>query len=250
MTRIAKATLLAFLLLGAVIALLAFLLLPAPIERDAPRSLPWQLPDYRLAETSWQVGEDGKIYTSVQHFFLRDISPRMVSWFYQQLPISTVQLSGRTLPLYHIFHPTEHGTIRMIEAAADGTPGMAEGAMIYRSEWFGPFDSRGKARIVEFSEQGMLACTEAAGIVIGMVRHQLQAQNGGTAYRVDSVIGTDLPVFGPLINLALRHFVFHPAMLEQWRRHQVEEVASLQFFLPEIYAQRDKGNHFIIGQAP
>jgi hypothetical protein len=40
--------------------------------------------------------------------------------------------------------------------------------------------------------------------------------------------------------------VFHPEMLEQWLRHQIEEVASLQFFLPQIYAQRDSGTHFLL----
>ena len=59
---------------------------PGPLTRDAPRDLPWELPDYRLAHTSWEVGEDGRIYTQVEHFFLKGISPEMVSWFYQQLP--------------------------------------------------------------------------------------------------------------------------------------------------------------------
>ena len=39
----------------------------------------------------------------------------MVSWFYQQLPISTVELHGVTYPLYHIFHPSEHGTLRVLD---------------------------------------------------------------------------------------------------------------------------------------
>ena len=115
-----------------------------------------------------------------------------------------------------------------------------------REEWFGPFDSRGAARIVGFSDAGMLAIPEVAGLEIGRVRHSLRAVNGGTAYRVDSVIGSDLPLIGPLINLYLRKQVFHPAMLEQWRRHQVEEVASLQFFLAQIYAQREHGRHFVL----
>ena len=219
---------------------------PASIERDPPRELPWVLPDYRDANTSWEIGPGGKIHTRVEHFFLEDISPAMVAWFYRQLPISTVEYRGVTYPLYHIFHPTEHGTLWVLEPAPDGTPGMSAGAMIMREEWFGPFDSRGAARIVEFSDAGMLAIPEVAGLEIGRVRHSLRAVNGGTAYRVDSVIGSDLPLIGPLINLYLRKQVFHPAMLEQWRRHQVEEVASLQFFLAQIYAQREHGRHFVL----
>ena len=63
------------------------------------------------------------------------------------------------------------------------------------------------------------------------------------------MIGSDLPVLGVAINYYLRTRVFHPAMMEQWQRHQVEEVASLQFFLPELYSQRGRGNNFVLSTA-
>jgi hypothetical protein len=234
------------LLLCIALAAAVWLLTPAPLKRDAPRDLPWQLPDYRLAKTSWTVGDNGRIHAQVEHFFLADISPGMVAWFYQQLPISTVELQGKTLPLYHIFHPSEHGTLRVVQPAPNGAPGMALGAVISRDEWFGPYDSRGAARIVEFSDNGMLAIPEIAGMPFGEVRHSFKAENGGTTYRVDTVIGSDFPVLGRLLNLYLRTRVFHPKMIDQWQRHQLQEVASLQFFLRELYAQKESGNHFVL----
>lgn len=229
-----------------IIALLLWSLSAEPLQRDTPRNLPWKLPDYRLANTHWEVGEDGRIQAHVEHFFLAGISPEMVAWFYQQLPISTVELQGVTYPLYHIFHPTEHGNIGVQEPAPDGTKGMANGAIIQRDEWFGPFDSRGAAKIVELTPAGMFAVPIAGPFKIGEVRHSFKARSGGTAYTVDAVIGSQLPVLGSLLNLYLRERVFHPQMLEQWQRHQIEEVASLQFFLPQIYAQRDSGTHFVL----
>ena len=230
-----------------VLGVISFLAIsPAPLERDSPRNLPWVLPDYRNAHTQWEVGEDGRIYAEVQHFFLAGISPAMVAWFYQQLPISTVNLNGTTYPLYHIFHPTGHGRIRVVEAAPDGSPGMAKGSTIMREEWFGPYDSRGTARMVEFSDAGMRAVPIAAGLEIGQVRHIYKAENGGTVYKVQAVIGSDLPVIGPLLNWYIRTRIFHPAMMELWQQHQIEEVASLQFFLAELYAQRDGENHYVL----
>ncbi len=243
MQMLRKAFLAGLLLVAVGVAGVA-LLAPGPIERDPPRDLPWQLPDYRQAKTAWSIDDDGRIHTRVEHFLLRDITPEMVAWFYQQLPISTVEFRGATYPLYHIFHPTEHGTLRVLEPAPDGTPGMSVGALIMREEWFGPYDSRGAARIVEFSSAGMLAVPVFAGVEMGSVRHTLEAVDGGTAYRVDAVIGSDLPLIGWLLNRYLRERIFHPAMLAQWQRHQVEEVSSLQFFLAQLYAQRGRGNHF------
>ena len=230
------------------LALAVPLLAPEPIVRDAARDLPWTLPDYRLATTHWEIGEDGRIYAEVEHFFLRDITPEMVSWFYRHLPISTIEYQGTTYPLYHIFHPTEHGTLRVLEAASDGSAGMGLGAMVEREEWFGPYDSRGAARVVEYSDLGFVAVPEVAGIPIGEVRHTLSEVAGGTEYRVDAVIGSTLPVLGPLLNWYLRNKVFHPEMMAQWQRHQLEEVASLQFFLAELYAQRNAGNAFVLKQ--
>ncbi len=241
--RLAVTALIAITVVGVITALL---ISSTPLERDAPRDLPWVLPDYRSAHTQWEVGEDGRIYAEVEHLFLAGISPKMVAWFYHQLPISTVELNGVNYPLYHIFHPTGHGRIRVVEAAPDGTPGMAQGATIMREEWFGPFDSRGTARMVEFSDNGMLAVPIAGGLEIGEVRHIYTAKNGGTAYKVQAIIGSDLPVIGRLLNWYIRTRIFHPAMMELWQQHQIEEVASLQFFLAELYAQRGRGNHYIL----
>lgn len=235
-----------FGVLAVLLVVTLWLVYPQPLERDAPRDLPWQLPDYRLANTHWEVGPQGKIHTSVEHFFLEDITPDMVAWFYQQLPISTIAYKGVTYPLYHIFHPTEHGTLRVVAPAFDGTPGMATGALIARDEWFGSYDSRGTARIIELSPSGMLAIPQFFGLEIGEVRHSFKGLNGGTSYRVDTIIGSNLPVIGRLLNFYIRTWVFHPQMLEQWQRHQVEEVASLQFFLAQIYRQRGGGQHFTL----
>ena len=241
-----KKTLLGALAVVLVAAAALWSLSPQPLYRDPPRQLPWQLPDYRDATTHWEVAQDGRIHASVEHFFLHDITPAMVAWFYQVLPISTVELDGTTLPLYHIFHPTEHGRIEVRHGAPDGKPGMATGATVYREEWFGPHDSRGAALLQEFSDKGMLAIPTTAGIAFGEVRHSYRMHEHGTAYRVDAVIGSDLPVIGTLLNAYLRRQVFHPRMMAQWQRHQIEEVSSLQFFLPTLYAQRERGHHFIL----
>lgn len=237
------------LVVVAIAVLLATLLAPRPLYRDPPRDLPWELPDYRGADTGWHIDERGRIHAYVEHFFLEGISPAMVAWFYQKLPISTVEYRGRRMPLYHIFHPSEHGRLRVVEPASSGRRGMAAGALIEREEWFGPYDSRGAARLETFSDTGMVAVPEVAGLGFGRVQHRLRAEGDGTAYRVDAVIGSDLPVLGVAINYYLRTRVFHPAMMTQWQRHQVEEVASLQFFLPELYAQRGGGNHFLLSTA-
>ena len=229
-------------LLGALITFALVACSPAPIPRDAPRDLPYDLPDYRAASTGWEVLEDGRIHAWVEHLFLADITPQQVAWFYRYLPIASIDYKDTVYPLYHFFHPTEHGRLQVVEAASDGSAGMGIGSVVQRDEWFGQYDSRGAARIDSFTDSGFVAIPEAVGLTIGEVRHQLRAEAGGTRYRVDTLIGSELPVLGTLLNWYLRTRVFHPDMLVEWQRHQVQEVSTLQFLLPVIYPQRGDGN--------
>lgn len=213
--------------------------LPQPaVAHDPPRDLPWNLPDHRLADKGYEYLPDGRIRVITHHLPLPDITPEMLAWFYQQLPISTVDLNGINYPLYHLFHPSEHGRLWVAEAAPDGTPGMAQGATIVREEWFGQFDSRGRARIAEYSNEGFVAVAYIAGIAMGVVQHRYSVVNGETRYTVQATLGTDLPVLGTLLNAYLRHRVFTPEMIGEWTRHQIEEVGSLVHFLPALYQQR------------
>jgi len=233
-----------------ILLLLIFMWLkPLPkVKHDAPRVVPWELPDYRQAKTNIEILNDGRIQIEIEHLPLHDITPEMVRWFYKHLPISTVEISGNEYPLYHIFHPSEHGKIQVIENASDGTVGMGIGALIERHEWFASYDSQGTGRITEFSARGMTIQPEVAGMHFGIIRHEFNQTGSGTQYNVLSIIGSDHPIMGPMINLYIRQKMFPPKMLEQWLRHQVQEVSSLQFILPKLYHNRAKAvnNLYII----
>jgi len=222
-----------------------WLLNPEPLKRDPPRPVPWNLPDHRLAKKQVEYTAEGTLKIQVDHALLPGVTPAMVAWFYRILPISTLEYQGVTYPLYHFFHPTEHGTIWIADAASDGQPGMGQGAVVARDEWFGPYDSRGAARLTSFSDVGMVAEAQVAGINFVTIRHSFTAAEGGTQYRLEALIGNDLPLIGALLNLYLRTQVYHPAMVKEWLRHQVEEVGSLPFLLPQIYAQRNPRNHYV-----
>jgi len=252
------------------------LLFPAPdFERHAPRDLPWVLPDHSQAFKHVEVLSNGQLHIKIEHPILTGISPAMVSFFYQVLPISRVALNGVEMPMYHIFHPTEHGYIEVKQAAASGKAGMTRGAVIERREWFGDYNSKGSGRIIEMNDEIMRVRTEMFGLNFGEMTHRFEmaasgtstsATSGtststsasaligtsiGTRYTVETFIGSDLPVLGPLINRYIRYKMFPPAMVEQWLRHQLEEVSSLQFFLAELYQQRhNKTNHYTLNINP
>lgn len=225
-----------------VVGLVAFMWLkPMPeFDHDQARNLPWQLPDYRAANSQVEILDDGRLHIQIEHLPLVDITPKMVSHFYQVLPITQVLLKGDIMPLYHIFHPTEHGHIEIKEPGLNGIAGMSEGALVYRQEWFGPFNSKGAGRIVKKTDTVMVAQPEMMGLNFGRITHRFEQTHSGTRYTLDSIVGSDLPIIGPLINYYIRHKMFTPNMVQQWLRHQIQEVSSLQFFARELYQARNE----------
>jgi len=221
--------------------LIAFAL-PANPKHDPPRQIPWPLPDATGAVTSHEILPDGRIHLRIQHHPLPGVTPEMLAWFYRVLPISQVEFDGALRPLYHLFHPTEHGRIWIEAPAADGNPGVGAGGIVARFEWFGPYDSEGAARVVELSPRRFVSRPQVAGLRFGEIRHEWGSSPQGATYSVDSIIGVDWPLIGPLVNALLRRTTFSEDMLREWKRHQVEEVGLLPYFLPELYAQRNDRN--------
>ena len=205
---------------------------------DQPRDLPWTLPDYKEAKTEFHILEDGRLAITIEHLPLPGVTPEMLIWFYRVLPISTVRINDREYPLYHLFHPSEHGRISVVEPAVDGSQGMGVGALVKRREWFGPYNSKGSGRVLKFGSEGMTVAPEVGGFKVGTIEHRFEPGTCGARYTVTSVLGSEMPVLGTLINLYIRHKQFPAKKIEQWLRHQVQEVSSLPFFLPGLYQRR------------
>ncbi|MCL6415301.1 hypothetical protein MIB92_06540 [Aestuariirhabdus sp. Z084] len=224
------------LLLLLALALLLLFIWPRPSFDMAPaRDFGWRLPTLDQANYDYRVRDDGRLEIRLQHPVLEGVSPAMLSWWYQQLPIGRADWNGEKYSYYHLFHPSEHGVIRLLEPAADGSEGIGVGALVYRQERFGPFFSKGSGRILSFNQQGMLVAPSMGPLTFGRIEHRFVAENGGTSYSVHALLGSEVPIIGPIINRYIASKRFPPPVLQQWLRHQVEEVGTLPYFLPELY---------------
>ena len=221
--------------------LIAFAL-PVNPKHDAPRNIPWSLRDVNEAVTVHEILPDGRIHLTIEHRPLPGVTPEMLAWWYRVLPISQVEFDGTMRPMYHLFHPTEHGRIWIKAPAVDGQPGVGAGGVVARYEWFGPYDSKGAARVIELSPRRFVTRPVMAGVTFGEIRHEWEASPQGARYAVDTIIGVDWPLVGPWVNALLRRYVFSDGMLREWERHQVEEVGLLPHFLPAFYAERNERN--------
>lgn len=215
-------------------------------ERDPPRDFAWPPLDLSTANVQHEVLDDGRLHLRIEHVPLPGITPEMLRWWYEVLPVSEVVVAGKTYPFYHLFHLTEHGRVWLEAPASDGRAGAGPGAVMARFEWFGEYDSLAKGRITELSANGMVGHPEFFGLALGEFRHVFEPGPRGARYRIDHQIGVTWPVVGPAVNRLLRVTTFSEGMLAEWKRHQIEEVANLQHFLPQLYAQRAQAPRYTL----
>jgi len=221
------------------VAVATLFVLPRPdFDMKEPRNFPWPLTPLREEIYSTIVRQDGKLEILLQHDLLPDVTPAMLAWWYQQLPLGTYLMGNETYTYYHLFHPSEHGVIEVLEAGEG--PGISKGALVTRRERFGSYYSKGKARVISISSNGMVVSPEVAGIQFGRIQHSFTTEPNGTAYTVHAILGSDLPLLGPVVNLYIRKRLFPEPVLKEWMRHQTEEVGSLPYFLPALYQEENQ----------
>jgi hypothetical protein len=213
--------------------------LPRPnFEMAEPRDFPWPLTPFRDEMYSATIRQDGKLEILLQHDVLPEVTPAMLAWWYQQLPLGAYQTGDKTYTYYHLFHPSEHGVIEVLEAGEG--PGISKGALVIRRERFGQYYSKGKARVITINPDGMIVSPEVAGLHFGRITHRFTAKSDGTAYTVHAILGSDLPLLGPVVNLYIRNRLFPEPVLKEWMRHQTEEVGSLPFYLPALFQKENE----------
>lgn len=230
--------LIASILLIPILAVTILFSLPGPkFEIEAARPKFWGYPSLSEAKYKTEILEDGKILIEIEHPLLKGVTPEMISWWYRNLSTGKALIEGKEYDYYHIFHLTEHGQTHVVQPATDGTAGMGVGAIMYRQEQFGPYLSKGKGRVESFGTNGYVVIPVMGPLEFGRIEHKFLEQEGGTLYTVKSILGSNAPIIGPLLSYYIRTKQFPPEVVQEWIRHQVEEVGSLVHFLPKLYTE-------------
>jgi hypothetical protein len=113
---------------------IGFLVKPmSDFPHHTPIKLPWQIQGTNLAQINYQYLDNGQILISITHVPLIDITPEMLTWFYKNLPVSSVQIGQEIFPWYQIFHPSEHQSINILQPTTNGSSGLGVGALIEKN---------------------------------------------------------------------------------------------------------------------
>jgi len=219
-----------------IIAVVILFNLPGPnFVIEPPRPHFWNYPIVNEARFKTEITQEGTLKIELHHPILKGVTPEMLSWWYRNLASGKATLEGVEYTYYHLFHLSEHGQTHILSPATDGSSGMGVGAIVYRQEKFGPYLSKGQARVEEFNSNGFVVKPIMGPLSFGKIQHIFKSVESGTEYSVFTELGSDAPLIAPILNYYITHKQFAPDVVKEWIRHQVEEVGSLVHFLPKLY---------------
>jgi len=195
-----------------------------------PPKLPWELRDNLTARSGVDQLRDGRTKYWVNEV-LTGITPEMFVWWFSGGILGDMDVKGRTLPRYRVWHPYDHVGVRLL---ANRPAEASQGAVAELEEYFGRdprFYTNPAVRIDQISEQAITTTWFEHGIAIGHLDHELEAVPAGM--RLGHVMY--VPGEPTTVGRLLAERVWPRAMGEAWIRHGIEEMGNFTNFLPQLY---------------
>lgn len=191
------------------------------------------------AETKVERLDDGRLRFSIRHEVLAGVVPAMLVWWFNNMD-GTFRIGDVDVPRYRVWHPRDHVALTYLRPGLDGRK-FSTGARIHIQEFFGA-DPRYRIDVVDdvgfLDETGFNHSLSVAGRRVASMDYTFTPVAGGTRYENSLTVGIDRPaLLRPLMNQAIRPWLFPEHMGRAWLRHNVEEVGNFQFFLPALYAE-------------
>ena len=203
-----------------------------------PIAVPWTMKSLGSAETKVERLADDRLRFSIRHEVLAGVIPAMLVWWFNNMD-GTLRIGDIDVPRYRVWHPRDHVALTYLRPGLDGRK-FSTGARIHIQEFFGA-DPRYRVDVVDdvgfLNETGFNHSLSVAGRHVVSMDYTFTPVAGGTRYENSLTVGIDRPaLLRPLVNQAIRPWLFPEHMGRAWLKHNVEEVGNLQFFLPALYA--------------
>jgi hypothetical protein len=199
-----------------------------------PREIPWTLRDWTRADTRLSYDDDGRMRLSITHEVLRGVTPPMLLWWFNNLE-GTMEVEGRVLPRYHVWHPIDHIDFWTTGRGSDGR--VIPGTVFHIVEAFGgnPDYMVNAASVIEkLDETGLIHAPQMMGLKAAHMEYEFIPTDEGTLYRNFLLVGPDAPGARHAAT-AFRGWLFPVDKGYAWMRHNVEEVGLFEQFLPKLF---------------
>ena len=201
-----------------------------------PLSVPWELRPASSAQSGVETLADGRKRYWVKHEVLKGVTPHMLAWWFANFAEGGVEIDGRLLNRYRVWHPFDHVYARYVRRAPDGSGGP--GAQIALCEYLAR-NPRYKIEVVstveKVDETGFIHKVMRGGIQLVRMEHVFTETSTGTRDE-NCLIVPGSPRLLLLARILLPR-LFPADKGKAWLKHSIEEVGTFPHFLPELYAR-------------
>jgi DAPG hydrolase PhiG domain len=201
-----------------------------------PLSLPWELKPVSSARAGSETLADGRTRLWVKHEVLKGVTPAMLVWWFAHLE-GDVEIDGRALDRYRVWHPFDHVSWRYVRRAPDGSIGP--GAQMALCEVLAR-DPRYTIDVVstieKLDEEGFIHKVVVRGFELARMEHTFRETS-------DGVLDENCLIVPGSRRLAFLSKLLVPRRFPEpkgraWLKHNIEETGALENFLPELYARK------------
>jgi hypothetical protein len=205
-----------------------------------PLSVPWDLKPISSATAGSETLPDGRKRYWVKHSMLKGVIPPMLAWWFSQLE-GDVEIEGRLLNRYRVWHPRDHVSARYVRRGPDGFIGP--GAQIALCEVLARnprFTIDVVSTIEKLDDEGFIHNVVTRGMTLARMEHTFRAVAGGMIDENSLTIpGSHRLAF---LSRVLVPWKFPEPKGQAWLKHSVEEMGTLENFLPKLYARETKSS--------
>ncbi len=206
------------------------------ITLPEPRPVLWPLRDVSSADVRDERLADGRRRISIRHQELAGVTPAMLDWWYGHVD-GPMEYAGRTYPRYLVWHPLDHISYVVESRLPDGSVGV--GCRLRIMEAF----QRRPDRLLRIHVQVLRRDAEEAvigrkllGRTILRLVNRFSPTQSGTDYLSTMTIGTGAWPGRLGLNALLTRRILGGELAMHWARHHVEEIGTLEHFLPGLFA--------------
>lgn len=203
-----------------------------------PLSVPWELKPISSARAGSEVLDDGRMKFWIKHDVVRGVTPAMLVWWFQNLE-GDVEVEGRMLNRYRVWHPFDHAYARYVRRLPDGTIGP--GAQIELLEYLGrnpKYKTHITTTIEKLDEEGYIHNPVQHGVSLARMEYTFREVGNGTVYENALIVPRDHGSW--FFRKVVVPVLFPEPKGQAWIRHNVEEVGCFENFLPDLYRAHNR----------
>ncbi len=201
-----------------------------------PLSVPWQLKSVSSAESGLETLTDGRKRYWVRHEVLKGVTRHMLSWWFAHFAEGEVEIEGRPLDRYRVWHPFDHVYAHYVRRAPDGSGGP--GVQIALCEYLARnprYKIEAISTVEKVDETGFIHKAMRGGIQVARMEHVFTETSTGTVDE-NCLIVPGSPPLAPLARFLLPRLMSADKGAA-WLKHSIEEMGTLEHFLPALYAR-------------